>query len=787
MALKVGQTVDLQLDKRFQQLSREYAIGDVYDALAELITNADDSYSRLFHRKKRNRDGGDILVEYLEQRKGRPCQLIVRDKAEGMDSDDMEKKLAQLGAYSSEPGNRGFMGRGAKDCTALGTLTYESIKDDRYYRCRITPDLRFTLEVGGQRATPSLRAELGVGDGNGTSVSLALNEGVRLPRFQTIASELPWYFSLRDIMSRASESRVLLRRADRSEKVQLLYTPPEGRLVINESYEVPDYPGASARLLIWRAKESLEDYRRPRFEKSGVLVVGVRAVHECTLLSDDIKSDPNSHRYFGRLECAYLDDLMQEYEEYRSKGTPLPPSNPRLLLDPNRRTGLDQRHPFIRALFQVAAERLRGLLVAERERSGTPHAEIGDLETKARLAKLAKLAGRFMRDRLEELEEVGMGEATDDAGFAKCGVLIYPTYLRLGLGQERWLSYYVKRSVVNEGVLVSVECDSPGALQVLGSPFAVHPHRIHEDRLVGTFRIKGLSVCDTAILTARADGVANAEAAVKVADNVIEDRTFHSLLEFEHSELTVKVGSRRSMTLFARYPDLVITETPVSLSVSDADKVVVRGRCTLRPVAGANFAYGEVVVEGRALGSKVALVADVHGEAAKATIRVVDRPEADRSIPIDIRIVPEDFGNFRARWVGSQLQISARHSSLSRYLGSEEDGFPGQTSPIFRLLLAEIVAESVCRKLLDLEVRQHRGEFQWAELKEPYLILEEVLAQMQRRFRALVSDAHKVMLTDTEVKALTARPPMTRAQGKLQTTGDDNLAVQGGPFGGTAD
>jgi hypothetical protein len=34
--------------------------------------------------KKRNEDGGDILIEILEQRKGNPSLVIVRDKAEGM-------------------------------------------------------------------------------------------------------------------------------------------------------------------------------------------------------------------------------------------------------------------------------------------------------------------------------------------------------------------------------------------------------------------------------------------------------------------------------------------------------------------------------------------------------------------------------------------------------------------------------------------------------------------------------------------------------------------------------
>lgn len=185
MNIRVGQVIPIEADKRYIQHVRSHAIGDVYDALVELITNADDSYNRLFVKKKRSRDGGDILIEHMEQRKGRSC-IVIRDKAEGMDSWDFQKSLLRIGAYSSEIGNRGYMGRGAKDCTELGDLTYESIKDNRYYRCKITNDLKFILEENGSKASREQRNLLGLKDGNGTSVSLLLRQDIRLPRIQSL-------------------------------------------------------------------------------------------------------------------------------------------------------------------------------------------------------------------------------------------------------------------------------------------------------------------------------------------------------------------------------------------------------------------------------------------------------------------------------------------------------------------------------------------------------------------------------------------------------------------------
>jgi len=217
MSVKVGQTIPIEADKRYIQHVRSHAIGDVYDALVELITNADDSYNNLFVRKRRTRDGGDILIEHLEQRKGRSC-IVVRDKAEGMDSSDMEKSFVRMGAFTSEWGNRGYMGR---------PLT------------------------------------------------------------------------------------------------------------------------------------------------------------------------------------------------------------------------------FVKALFQIPSERLRALLAKDREQDKDQRREIANKETQTRLSRLAKLAGQYLREQLDELEELTGGDAVDDTSFSKQGVLLYPTYLRVGVGKERSVTYDVKRSLLS--------------------------------------------------------------------------------------------------------------------------------------------------------------------------------------------------------------------------------------------------------------------------------------------------------------------------------------------------
>lgn len=56
--------------------------------------------------------------------------------------------------------------------------------------------------------------------------------------------------------------------------------------------------------------------------------------------------------------------------------------------------------------------------------------------------------------------------------------------------------------------------------------------------------------------------------------------------------------------------------------------------------------------------------------------------------------------------------------------------FEGQNKPHSKILLAEIVAESVCHKSLVLEAQEKSWEFHWADEKEDYLIANSVLTEL---------------------------------------------------------
>jgi hypothetical protein len=133
-----------------------------------------------------------------------------------------------------------------------------------------------------------------------------------------------------------------------------------------------------------------------------------------------------------------------------------------LLIDPNRQHGLIREHPYTKALFWIPAERLRSLIAKDREVERSTQLQIANEETQNRLDKLARKASDFLKRQLEELEDLTQGEDVDKSAFAKQGVLIFPTYLNVALGQERALTYYAKRALVNDVPNeVRVEVDDP--------------------------------------------------------------------------------------------------------------------------------------------------------------------------------------------------------------------------------------------------------------------------------------------------------------------------------------
>jgi hypothetical protein len=746
--------MNLKLSKRYYLHNRQWAIKDAFDALVELVTNADDSYHRLYKHQLKAQDGGRILIETCASQKN-DSVLIVRDRAEGMTLRVMSEKLLNVGDRSSEEGDRGFMARGAKDCSELGDVIFESIVDDKYYKATITSNADFIALEDGKSVNQELRKCLHVEKGNGTVVTIKFTRH-RLPRPSSICENLPFHFALRDILGENSASEVLFRDLnDKENKLKkLTYYQPQGEMVCKEEFPVPGYSGAKARLIIYRSPEPLDDIS-DKFRKSGIIIKGKRGIHECSLLQPSFEKDVYGKKYFGRIECEYIDSLMEEYDKRIENREPLAIENPSLVVDPNRQGYLNRSHPFVTALLDLPTKRLKELIDKDRAANKKPGEEIADEELKKRFDKLAKAASKFLSEQIEDIDQMTADQEIDEESFAKRGILIFPTYANVALGNVRSFGLYVNRNLFNkEGAEVSLRSDSE-AIEFTNPIVKIVAHKTKKNLLYGRFSIKGLNLKEQICIETKCEGLPKAEALINVVENKIEEREFVFPLEFEHKHYKVKEGSSKVIRIFAKYPEFVNAETEIKVISSDNISLPIRGKCLLVPVQGANFASAEITIEARRLCHElITLSAKLNDVEAITKIKVIQKEES--GLPLKIELKDEDFGTYRAKWGDHEgqpylLLISAKHLSLKRYLGPAPD-FVGRDSIHFRAILAEIVAESICRKSLMMESKQQSWMFNWAVLKDDNLIADAVMTELLKRMKEFLPIAHQIMIGNDEMK-----------------------------------
>jgi hypothetical protein len=749
--MKAGKPEKAHIEPRYVQLIMQTTIKDIYDALVELITNCDDSYHRLYENGKRSDDGGPILIE-IEHRRSKASLLVIRDKAEGMDITDMREKIKKIGKKFSGEEDRGFMGRGAKECAVLGKAIFESIKDNKHHRCEFHSNLDF-IPFKPVTASPQIRKRLGIKRGNGTSVTIEITQKKRYPKYENIKRDLPWHFALRDVFSSQSKSKVyILNLNDKNAKPEKkILPPPIGKCLKSFEYQVPGYPNAKARLEIRKSEESFID-PQDRFRRSGFIVKASRAIHECSLFYPEFEKEPLAKKYFGRIECPYIDILCQEYDKIREKNDIPPDTNPSLLIDPNRQLGLRRDHPFTEALFSIPAKYLRELIKEDRDEDKKKQTKIANEATQNRLDKLAEAASKFISERLEEMEEISKRDEIDRTSFVKEGVLIYPTYFYVALNEIRTITYYVNASLLkNKKEIVSIEADDE-ALEILDKKIELQPHKKNKEQLCGRFRVKGKLKKDDVLIKAKCNNLPEAQAIAAIVEDRIEEHLFEDPFEFEHNSYSVKQSSRKALKIYAKFPDVISEETTIKVTSSDSEGIPIRGSCILKPILSSNYAYGEVVIEGRRLNAKADIIAILDSLEANTKAKVVQKPE--RKIPFEIKLVNKEMGNFRAQWAVSEgkpylLEISALHDSIKRYLGAPPD-FEGQNLPLFKILLSEIVAESVCRKSLILEAKERPWDFRWADDRDDNIIAERVVGSLQERLKEFTPVAHAIMLSNRE-------------------------------------
>jgi len=745
---KIPTEWDLSASLRYKRQNMERAMrGKIERGLVELITNSDDSYRDLEDEKKQI--SGKIRIEIERRKKGKSI-VIVRDRASGMNREEMYKKLGRLGERTSghEEGKarRGLNGRGAKDVVAFGTVHFESIKEDEYNHLIIPPSLKCHFEEPtrekSRKATSAIRQKLGIPKGNGTVVTIEVN-GFPIPQHQKLVGDFSRYFSLRDIFSNPDRD-VTLVDLNQEKEDPLKYNFPEGETVFNEPVTIPNYPEARAHLVIYEHSSAFQQEPLP-YREGGILVKSEAAIHDCTYFN--LESDSFAWRFTGEIRCGFIDKLIREYDD-REEANPdspnHPKNNPMRLLDPFR-DGLIAEHPFTQALYRECKEILRRFIDKLKAAEEPPKRDVTNRDLDKKLSDLSKEISKLFENKIKELdEEIEPNIKKKEIEKLPIGLHIIPDKQNIIVNQPKTFSIIVKHyEPLDVSLPINIVSSDPEGVKVRLSP--VFLKILSDDQKVGgtRFAIEGSKSGIEAFIEARYDGY---EKSLKV--KVIEPLPPPSLpdgLSFEKPLYHLRINKEKTLIFWVKTPNKIRHEVVAQITSAYPTEIAVigGGRCNLRQTDAAGVLIGKCRIEGRQLKAKGEITARVEEFEPAKTHVIVEERQPGGGVKFDSKPVEEDFGSVRYKWEPPYLlKIGAKHPSIRKYLGElTEHGYPGIDTPLYHAILAEVIAEALAFRILEIQFKK--------DGQEGLLDFPSTDTYYHRHFSDFLNIAHEKLVTES--------------------------------------
>ena len=348
-------TYDLSTAGRQYKRQFDSAIrGNLIRALTELITNSDDSYSKL--EESETTISGDITIVYDRGER----HISVIDNAEGLNSNAMKEKFVDYGAavsgFKEGRSVRGYFGKGIKDVLfSMSKGKVRSIVGGKLYVSKFVwsrKKPKINISDRTLRVTEEMRGSLGITK-NGTIVDFLLTDDIRTSLHETVAKNLKNFYMLRRINSNPKRS-VLLKTLNANGTVYeepINYTNPIGDVILSENFpvKIDGFPPFQIYLEISKSKDALTQEGDDR--EGGLLIVDENdAVLDLTLF--DYDKNIYADNLFGLIRIQNFRELLIEEE--------------RVLSD--TRDGLDMHHPFNKSLQEQVQKRLKPIIDEERRK-----------------------------------------------------------------------------------------------------------------------------------------------------------------------------------------------------------------------------------------------------------------------------------------------------------------------------------------------------------------------------------------------------------------------------------
>ena len=694
---------------------------DPINAIVELVTNCDDAYLRSGNSRREK-----IRIE-IERHRRAPTKIVVKDRAGGMSAQELQDRLGKLGGRTSgfETGaaRRGLFGRGAKDIVHFGPARWESVKGGKLNFLELLFEGRFTgqAKVGTLGDAPRGR--------RGTEVTLSVQQQFRIPRHETLLQKLRNHYALRPLLLDAKGRDVLLADLSQERDDKVRFEPPKANLIEDRAIAIPGYEDQQMSLKLYEASEPLSEEGEDReYWRHSILITSERAAYEIFDGGKFSREPYASHlrRIYGYASVPGINELIRAFDDAQESGIASDERNPVRLVRRDRR-GLVSRsdHPFVEALYTT----LEGALNPHLERlKKAAEAAAGEISAEAQ-----RRWDRAGRELAKLMDESGPGDGPG-GDLPPLGLSLIPTVrvVEPGDAARVLVRYRLRENDDSSGFSPAVEIIQADE-DSKHSPVAMslEPRNGYFSR---TYTVAGRENGSMSEMVVRI-GTEEKRALIEWRHrppSPVEQ------LEFEHARFSIKDGQERWALLLAPWDLVTETDEQAQLSISgDSSITLPRGTTTI-------FTHDEerdaglcrIRVRGQGIGSRARLTATLGYDVAETELAVVSGGAS--GIKPDIR----EFDTEQRSWLeeGGRLCVNAKDPTVKRYLGPKRNGWPGQNSIPFNVMLAEIMVEAASRYKLQ------RSE---TELRD----LSSLLGRHLEQIRKWLPSIHRTLVPEVDLRS----------------------------------
>ncbi len=487
---------DLPINLRIVEQLAKATVKNLVDGIVELITNSDDSYRRL--EEKGKKVSGEIEI-YVNRKKGGICEkLIVKDFAEGMTKEELEKALEFAGETSGfrrGKSVRGLFGRGLKETIiALGEGEIITVKNGKLCRTKLWLDQKTKKPKYDDQLLENVQ---NTSEKDGTTVDITItNEKIKIAEYKTFRDQLSTHYALRDIMA-SPERKIYLIFEDLKRKskkrIKITFSRPKGKKVKEQEVNIPGY-GDKVKIVIYESLTPLMSPRNNPYGLAGILIKTKAAILDNRLFK--FENDPAALYFFGEAICDGLEERLRRGETG--------------IIDPNR-GGLEWRDEYCQALASTIEKVLEPLIIGKRKSlEKKPEKEIKEA-TKKLLRKLCSKLNELAKNELEEMEEIPEPEPDIT------NLIIKPEVANIQVDKPRAFSIYAPDNLIKEeGQILWIKSDSSD-IQPLAYRVKLEKHPKYPDKIwYRYFKVVGKREGGEGTITAIL-GNESARAKVKVA------------------------------------------------------------------------------------------------------------------------------------------------------------------------------------------------------------------------------------------------------------------------------